>query len=185
MSDWSPEREREEYGENAPLLEGMLAVPLPLVLRRAAGADVPDLGEEVVCLETVLDGRVIVRGAFRESLAPRIMAALAGDRVPVALRVHGRSDGGLDAHFFALVTLPDLGDSDDANAPWRASLPQPSFEEQETEAEIVPLPLGIVLRLPQDRRFGEDIAAEVADLVRAVLAGKGVDPMDKFLGGIL
>jgi hypothetical protein len=184
MSDWSPEREREEYGESAPLLEGMLAVPLPLVLRRAAGADVPDLGEEVVCLETVLDGRVIVRGAFPEGHAPRIMAALAGDRVPVALRVHARSDGGLDAHFFALVRLPGLDDTDD-DAPWRASLPRPSFEEQEAEAEIVPLPLGIVLRLPQDRRFGKDIAAEVADLVRAVLAGKGVDPMDKFLGGIL
>jgi hypothetical protein len=172
MSDWSPEKERNEYDDEAG--QTLLAnVPLPLEMKPIDGLDVP---ADLTCLGAHLDGRLLVRGVFPTEKVASVQAVF---REPAVLGMNVReAEGGvLHCRFFALIDARKLaGDQDE---PWRASL-----TDVQDEPELMPLEIGLIVRLRHDRKFPDDTAAEAADVFRTVLLGGAGEVVDRLLGGI-
>lgn len=77
--------------------------------------------------------------------------------------------------------------------PWRASVPDvPSFESaaadddgDEEATPVVPIPLGVVVRFPENRRHPDDVVREAADLIASLLGGAGMDAKQKKVENLL
>lgn len=78
--------------------------------------------------------------------------------------------------------------------PWRASVPDvPSFEaaaseddeDDEEATPVVPIPLGVVVRFPENRRHPDDVVREAADLIASLLGGAGMDAKQKKVENLL
>jgi hypothetical protein len=78
-------------------------------------------------------------------------------------------------------------EEEEPEEPWAASVPRfedvsAKVESDEQEA-IVPLLLGHIVRFAKDRRHPDDLAAEAADILRAILSDDRPlhDVVDKIL----
>jgi len=134
--------------------------------------------EGMVCMGTYFGQRLIARSV----VPPETLAEIEGQRMfsaPVRLGLAAvEGEPGLQCRLFALLPASSLRREEESEEPWLASVPrfEDTLEEDadddddEDEEAIVPILLGHVVRFRGDRRHPEDLAAEAADVLRALLS---------------
>src|SRR5690606_6061040 len=119
--------------------------------------------------------RCVVPG--RESLD--ILRRIIGDAAPL-LYAAREKDRGLDGRLCALVPFgrvrAELEARETEDEPWKASLPDPdawkgdSFSEPAiSEHELVPIPLGVIVRIPADRKHPDNLELETLSVLHSLL----------------
>lgn len=214
---WSPDDEDgddEESLEHADAPEGAIEIrvvtPLPVPLRLEI-VDRDEVGEDESAFATFIDGEgAPARPIAVNSLPREIVESLVGSNLfaeprHIMASVH-EEGGGLRGLLSALIPAGLVErwarehEREEADEPWRASVPEtPSFElpttyEDESAPDgpqaqaMVPIPLGVILRFAENRKHPDDAVSEAADLVATVLGGFGIDAkqkkIDDLLGGL-
>jgi hypothetical protein len=177
----------------------LVATSTPVQLRvEAVEDDRTPVGS--VCLGTFIGDRLVGRRvAPSEALDELREFHLFDDPVHLGLVAFEEAPG-LQCRLLALLPADRFPMSDDeegeVNEPWRASVPEPSFEqedagdgdEEEDEDDpsaAVPVYLGNIVRLAKDRKHPEDLAAEASDVLMTVLTGKVSEVVDRVLEDLL
>lgn len=200
--------DHRESGHPVGQPEVRVIAPLALPLRiEAVERDGIAAGERAFA--TFLEGAgmperpIAVNSLPAEVVEALLASTLFGEPRLIAATLH-EEEGGLRGILQALIPMDALrawaeqvergeGDGDE---PWRASVPEvPSFEvdsggapnedEEGEEVELVPFPLGVVLRFPEDRKYPGDILHEAADLLVSILGGTGTDANQKKIDRLL
>lgn len=178
MEAWSPEDDNELTGSGG---NGGHSTPVAFVSTqqsiqlRINEVDDDRTPEGMVCMGTFFRKRLIARSI----VPPEALSELESQDVfssPVRLGLAAvEQDPGLQCRLYALLPASQFQEEDDAEEPWMASVPR--FEDSYRDAagdaheeEIVPLLLGHIVRFKRDRRHPEDLAAEAADVLRAILS---------------
>ncbi|MFQ5705537.1 MAG: hypothetical protein ACE5HT_16150 [Gemmatimonadales bacterium] len=142
---------------------------VPLVVDEVEDHRTP---EGMVCMGTFFNKRLIARSiippeALNELETQSIFAS------PVRLGLAAiEQDPGLQCRLFALLPTDQFA-APEPEEPWAASVPK--FEDLEAELEgeedtVVPILLGHIVRFQKDRKHPESLAAEAADVLRAILS---------------
>jgi hypothetical protein len=147
----------------------------------------------MVCLGTVLNGRVIARCVVPpEALEFIEDRRLFDGPVPIALAAHEEAPG-LQCRLFAVVSLPaaELGDSDDEEEaePWAASVPSSDFDREISQTDEEPrqaaILLGHIVRFARDRRHPDNVGMEAADVLATIVSGEVSEVVDKVLEDLM
>lgn len=130
--------------------------------------------EGMVCMGTFFHDRLIARSivppeALDEVESHGFLTA------PVRLGLAAfEEEPGLQCRLYALLPASQVMEEQEPEEPWAASVPK--FEDtiapadREEEEAIVPLLLGHIVRFARDRRHPDNLAAEAADILRAILS---------------
>jgi len=178
MEPWSPD---EEYENSGPGGNGGPTTPVAFVSTQQSiqlnvnQVDDDRTPEGMVCMGTFFRRRLIARSI----VAPEALQELKNQQVfsgPVRLGLAAvEQEPGLQCRLYALLPASQFKDEEEPEEPWKASVPR--FEEESyaqqkkpDEEEVVPLLLGHIVRFSRDRRHPDDLAAEAADVLRAVLS---------------
>jgi hypothetical protein len=186
-------------GEGRPSVLVATSTPVQLRVEPVEDDRTP---EGSVCLGTFIDGRLVGRRvAPIEALEELHEFHLFDDPVHLGLVAFEESPG-LQCRLLALLPAnrfplqEDEEGDDEPDEPWRVSVPAPEFEAQEAESEsedtpsleegaAVPVYLGNIVRLSQDRKHPDDLAAEASDVLMTVLTGTVSEPVDRVLEELL
>ncbi len=129
--------------------------------------------EGLVCMGTYFNQRLIARSIVPpEALEEVETHGLLSSPVRLGLAAFEHPPG-LQCRLYALLPASQLMESDETAEPWTASVPrfEDSIDNSEQDGEaIVPLLLGHIVRFAKDRRHPDDLAAEAADVLRAILS---------------
>ena len=129
--------------------------------------------EGLVCMGTYFNQRLIARSIVPAETLEEVEAhGLLSSPVRLGLAAFEDSPG-LQCRLYALLPASQLMEPDEPAEPWAASVPrfEDSIDDSEQEGEvIVPLLLGHIVRFARDRRHPDDLAAEAADILRAILS---------------
>jgi hypothetical protein len=162
--------------------------PVPI---RVTPMDDDRTPEGMVCLGTVMNGRVVARCVVPpEALEFIESRKLFEEPVPIALAAHEESPG-LQCRLFAVIPLPpgELDQEDEEDEPWRASVPSSDFDREPAPAEAEPrqaaILLGHIVRFERDRKHPDSIGMEAADVLATIVAGEVSEVMDKVLEDLL
>ena len=139
----------------------------------------------MICMGTFFQERLIARSI----VPPEALGELEAQGIfasPVRLGLAAvEQDPGLQCRLFALLPASQF-EEEESEEPWAASVPR--FEDvlqgaDEEQDAIVPLLLGHIVRFRKDRKHPDDLAAEAADVLRAVLSEDRplTDVVDKIL----
>ena len=178
MDTWSPDEENELPGPGG---NGGPTTPVAFVsTQQSIQLNVNEVDDDrtpegMVCMGTFFRKRLIARSI----VAPEALTELMNQNIfsgPVRLGLAAvEQDPGLQCRLYALLPPAQFQDDDEPEEPWMASVPR--FEDQgyvdendDGEEEVMPLLLGHIVRFSRDRRHPEDLAAEAADVLRAVLS---------------
>lgn len=177
----------------------LVATSTPVQLRvEAVEDDRTPVGS--VCLGTFIGDRLVGRRVAPSEALDELREFHLFD-APVHLGLVAFEEApGLQCRLLALLPADRFPMSDEEegeeNEPWRASVPGPSFEqedagdgdEEEDEDDpsaAVPVYLGNIVRLAKDRKHPEDLAAEASDVLMTVLTGKVSEVVDRVLEDLL
>ncbi|UCG87542.1 MAG: hypothetical protein JSW71_03070 [Gemmatimonadota bacterium] len=180
MEPWSPD---EEYENTGPGGNGGPTTPVAFVsTQQSIQLNVNEVEDDrtpegMVCMGTFFRRRLIARSI----VAPEALKELQSQQLfsgPVRLGLAAvEQDPGLQCRLYALLPASQFQEEEEEpEEPWKASVPRfedASYGEQrkpENEEEVVPLLLGHIVRFKRDRRHPDDLAAEAADVLRAVLS---------------
>lgn len=186
-------------------------VPEPILLRiervdRSGAAP----GDQPVSFTRAGQGNALLAvNAYPEELVRAFLATDAFGEPVIVVGAAWEEEGGVRGELSALLpehamhaiqesVSPEEDDPpEEPTEPWASSvsLTGSSYEEtlgddEEDEAAEphFPLVIGAVLRFPENRRFPNDFALEVDDLMRSILEGRATDAaekrIDNLLGGI-
>jgi hypothetical protein len=156
-----------------------------------------------VCLGTFIGDRLVGRRvAPSEALEELREFHLFDDPVHLGLLAYEDSPG-LQCRLLALLPADrfplsegeaDQGEEEDSE-PWKASVPPPEFEQEGAPSDeetpsledgaAVPVYLGNIVRLSQDRKHPEDLAEEASDVLMTVLNGEVSEVVDRVLEDLL
>jgi hypothetical protein len=178
MEPWSPEEDNEIDGPDG---NGGHSTPVAFVsTQQSIQLRVDEVNDDrtpdgMVCMGTYFRKRLIARSI----VPPEALSELETQDVfsaPVRLGLAAvEEDPGLQCRLYALLPASQFQEEEESREPWMASVPQ--FEdsyrdgsEGEEDEDIVPLLLGHIVRFSRDRRHPEDLAAEAADVLRAILS---------------
>ena len=180
METWSPDEEYENSGSGG---NGGPTTPVAFVsTQQSIQLNVNEVQDDrtpegMVCMGTFFRRRLIARSI----VAPEALAELQSQQVfsgPVRLGLAAvEQSPGLQCRLYALLPASQFKEKEEEpEEPWMASVPR--FEDEsygketkpEDEEEVVPLLLGHIVRFSRDRRHPDDLAAEAADVLRAVLS---------------
>ena len=147
----------------------------------------------MVCLGTVLNGRIIARCV----VPPEALEFIEDRRLfdepgPIALAAHEEAPG-LQCRLFAVVSLPaaELNGSDDEEEaePWAASVPSSDFDREISHADEEPkqaaILLGHIVRFARDRRHPDNVGMEAADVLATIVSGEVSEVVDKVLEDLM
>jgi hypothetical protein len=186
-------------GEGRPSV--LVATRAPVQLRVEPVED-DRTPEGSVCLGTFIGERLVGRRvAPTEALEELRDFHLFDEPVHLGLVAFEESPG-LQCRLLALLPADrfplqeDEEGDDEPEEPWRASVPAPEFEIQEAgpgseetpsleEGAAVPVYLGNIVRLSQDRKHPDDLAAEASDVLMTVLTGSVSEVVDRVLEDLL
>ncbi|KPJ91369.1 MAG: hypothetical protein AMS18_08825 [Gemmatimonas sp. SG8_17] len=191
MGPWPPDEE-QEYPE--PQDEGQSPLPVAFVsTQQSIPLQVDEVADErtpegMVCMGTFFNERLIARSI----ISPEALAEIEHQdvfAVPVRLGLAAvENEPGLQCRLYALLPATQfLEKEDEPEEPWLASVPRfedvTKQEEKAEEEAIVPLLLGHIVRFQRDRRHPDNLAAEAADILRAILSEERplTDVIDKIL----
>jgi hypothetical protein len=179
MEPWSPDEEYENSGAGG---NGGPTTPVAFVsTQQSIQLNVNEVEDDrtpegMVCMGTFFRRRLIARSI----VAPEALQELRSQEVfsdPVRLGLAAvEQEPGLQCRLYALLPAAQFREQEEPEEPWMASVPQyedASYSEQrksDDEEEVVPLLLGHIVRFSRDRRHPDDLAAEAADVLRAVLS---------------
>ena len=136
-----------------------------------------------------LDGELFL--VLHLMIAGRLRWKAPGVKIPRKLGLAAfEDDPGLQCRLYALLPASQLMEdqAEEDEEPWAASVPRfedvmEQSESDEREEAIVPLLLGHIVRFARDRKHPDDLAAEAADILRAILSEDRplTDVVDKIL----
>lgn len=162
--------------------------PVPIEVRALEDERTP---EGMVCIGTMLNGRVIARCVVpAEALEFIEDRNLFDEPVPIALAAHEESPG-LQCRLFAVVPMPavDEEDDEDEEEPWAASVPSSGFDRQLAAEEGPPrqaaILLGHIVRFARDRKHPDNVGMEAADVLATIVSGQVSEVVDKVLEDLL
>lgn len=203
--------EHDEHGDDdegtlddaASPIEIRVVTPMPVPLRLAAiEREETRAGERAYATylagEGATDKPIAINSLPEELVASLLASTLFKEPRHLMASLH-EEDGGLKGLVSALVPQDEVErwarehqEAGDAE-PWRASVPEtPSFEsgpagedDDEEATPVVPIPLGVVVRFPENRRHPDDVVREAADLIASLLGGAGMDAKQKKVENLL
>ncbi|MDX2194262.1 MAG: hypothetical protein NW201_12980 [Gemmatimonadales bacterium] len=149
--------------------------------------------EGMLCMATFIGERMIARSVLSAQAWDVVGArGIFAEPRPVAL-VAREAPPGLQCQLFAMVPAEMLRDAEEEQEPWAASVPGSSYEASvsgggEDDAEGPPVlgfPLGIIVRFQKDRAHPDNLALEAVDVLRRVIEGRTVEPIDRALDDLL
>jgi hypothetical protein len=196
--------DRYAYAANQPpeaSVDHLVVVtyPQPLVIEvRALERDAGDDGN--VGMAYYYDDHVIARGVVDPEVVPSIRSLLEKP-VMVALAATEDESGNIEARV-CLVLPVEHGraeEEDEEDAPWKASIPAPPPEaepgyaaeeegeddEEDRKRKLALLPIGNVVRNAPDRHHLDNVAADVSEMLRNLLAGRARDAVQKAIDDLL
>lgn len=141
-----------------------------------------------VCIGTFHEGRPIGRCAIpSDSVQDFLDMELF--RTPVSVALNVRKGGpGVEGSLLALVPIDrtSADDGEGENEPWRASVPGAGYEagvedEDDPDRHLVGIFLGEVVRFDSDRRNGESLLREAADMLAGVIRGQVGSVVDRVI----
>jgi hypothetical protein len=156
-----------------------------------------------VCLGTFIGDRLVGRRvAPSEALDELREFHLFDDPVHLGLLAYEDTPG-LQCRLLALLPADRFPlsegeaeqEEEEESEPWKASVPPPAFEQEgvpsgeETpsleDGAAVPVYLGNIVRLSQDRKHPGDLAEEASDVLMTVLNGEVSEVVDRVLEDLL
>jgi hypothetical protein len=146
---------------------------------------------DMVCMGTYRNGRLVARSV----MSPEAWAQIEEHRFfdePIQVVLVARvAPPGLQCQLFAMVPLPDE-DSEEAEEPWAASVPGPSYEasvgsesDELDDPRVAPVPLGNIVRYDRDRVHPESLPLETADVLKRIIDGGASEVVDRALSDLL
>ncbi len=144
--------------------------------------------EDMVCMGTFFNEKLIARSIVpSEALIELESQSVFASPVRLGLAAV-EQEPGLQCRLFALLPADQFSQKE-PEEPWAASVPrfEDSFGDTEEDDEaVVPILLGHIVRFDKDRKHPENLAAEAADVLRAILTDEGPlsSPVDKILEDI-
>ena len=194
MNEWSNDQTPDETPP-PPFVMVTTSAAVDITVREVLDERTPD---DAVCLGTFYEGRLIARCI----VPPDALAAVDDHALfvdPVYLGLLGFEEPpGLQCRLLAFVdkTLlpPDEDEEEEAEEPWRASVPRPNFEtagdggqalEMGEPEGTVPILLGHIVRLSKDRKHPDDLADEAMDVLATILTGSVSEVVDRVLEDLL
>jgi hypothetical protein len=187
-------------GEGRPSVLVATSAPVQLRVEPVEDDRTP---EGSVCLGTFIGDRLVGRRVAPTEALEELREFHLFDE-PVHLGLVAFEDSpGLQCRLLALLPADrfplqedDEEGDDEPDEPWRASIPAPEFEAQESvssvqdtpsleEGAAVPVYLGNIVRLSRDRKHPGDLAAEASDVLMTVLTGEVSEVVDRLLEDLL
>jgi hypothetical protein len=167
------------------------ASPIQLDVRPIEHHLTPD---EAICIGTFHEGRPIGRCAIPSDSVENFLDMELFD-LPVSLALNVREGGpGVEGSILALVPMDRSQDAEDRedDEPWRTSVPGAAYEadveenEEEDEAheddgQLVGIFLGEVVRFEHDRKAGDSLLREAADMLAGVIRGQVGSVVDRVI----
>lgn len=128
-----------------------------------------------LCMGTHLNDRLIARTAVSEESGDRF-ASLFHNPVRLALLAR-EGDPGLQCRLLALIPQSTLRPLMEEDEPWKSDSPETDIQED----PLVPVLLGVIVRVEKERRFGKDLDREAADILSRIVHGEVCEVVDKLL----
>jgi len=183
MEPWSPEDDNEITGPGG---NGGGSTPVAFVsTQQSIKLKIDEVEDDrtpegMICMGTYHRQRLIARSIVAREALEELEHHHVFE-VPVRLGLAAvEQDPGLQCRLYALLPSEKFREEEEPAEPWIASVPrfedisyaeEISYEDEDAEEEeIVPVLLGHIVRFTRDRRHPEDLAAEAADVLRAVLS---------------
>lgn len=168
--------------------------PIELEARPLRHGNTP---EGAVALGYYHAGSLVARGVVADSAVEAINGLLA-QPVSVALAAAEDEAGNIDARVCLVLPIdPDMlpaeGEEEGPAEPWRDSIPElpPGIEAAQTDSndpskpKLALLPIGNVVRGRRDRRYPDDVAADVREMLDNLVGGKARDAIRKAIDDLL
>lgn len=178
-----PPRERAaEADEHEHVLVGT-ASPIQLEVRPIEHHLTPS---GAVCIGTFHEGRPIGRCAIPSDSVDDFLE-MELFRTPVSVALNVRKGGpGVEGSLLALVPIERTeGEEDEDEEPWRSSLPGAAYDadvdEDASDRHLVGIFLGEVVRFDSDRRNGDSLLREAADMLAGVIRGQVGSVVDRVI----
>lgn len=141
------------------------------------------------------DGHLIARGV----VAPDSVAAIKGlldEPVSLALAATEDAEGNIDARVCLVLPMDGVGEEEDeeeANEPWKASVPPPPMEVEEEEEDeegdeeprVALLPIGNIIRSARDRKHLEEVEVDVWEMLENLVRGEAEDAAQRAIDDLL
>lgn len=141
------------------------------------------------------NGSIVARGVVEPEAVQAIRGLLTR---PVSLALAATEDEGGNIEARVCLVLPvdadaiarELNEEEDAEEPWKASVPQPpefgeSFEaESPDQPKLALLPIGHVVRGAQHRHH-EDVAEDAREMLENLIEGRGEDAASRAIDDLL
>ncbi len=183
MEPWSPEDDNEitgpggNGGGSAPVAFVSTQQSIKLKVDEVEDDRTP---EGMISMGTYHRQRLIARSIIAREALEELEHHHVFE-VPVRLGLAAvEQDPGLQCRLYALLPSSKLSEEEEPEEPWAASVPKfedisyaaetSSGDDEMGEEDIVPILLGHIVRFTRDRRHPDDLAAEAADVLRAVLS---------------
>jgi hypothetical protein len=141
-------------------------------------------------------GNILARGVVSND-ALEAIEGLLETPVSVALAATEDAQGNIEARICLVLPVdpdevkPRREEEEDANEPWRASVPQPpqigeSWDENadDVQPKLALLPIGNAVRGAKDRHHPE-VAGDVREMLDNLLTGRGRDAVSKAIDDLL
>ncbi len=151
--------------------------------------------EDAICIGTFHEGRPIGRCAIPSDSVENFLEMELFD-APVSLALNVREGGPVvEGSILALVPMDraqDADDPEDEDEPWRTSVPGAAYEADDEESELedegaegdaqlVGIFLGEVVRFEHDRKAGDSLLREAADMLAGVIRGQVGSVVDRVI----
>jgi hypothetical protein len=193
MEPWTPDG---DFGFSEGQDDDQSSTPVAFVsTQQSISLEVDEVPDErtpsgMVCMGTFFNERLIARSIVPPEALDEVEShGLLSSPVRLGLAAF-EDDPGLQCRLYALLPASKvMEDEEEPEEPWAASVPR--FEDVASEPQsgeggeeaIVPLLLGHIVRFAKDRRHPDDLAAEAADILRAILSDDRPlsDVVDKIL----
>jgi hypothetical protein len=167
--------------------------PIRLEARQVQHDEVPD---GTIGLAYFYERHLIARGVVTHE-AVGVIRRLLDAPVTVALAATQDGDGNIEGRVCLMLPMDSellRGEEPSAEEePWRASVPQPPAEIEESwkaepEAErpqMALLPLGNVIRTARHRNHPDDVARDAREMLENLLSGRSRDAVNQAIDDLL
>lgn len=185
MATNEPEN-RDEGPVPVPAAIAATAEPVQLHVGLIEDERVPT---EMVCMGTYRNGRLVARSVISPEAWAQIQEHRFFDQPLQVVLVARVAPPGLQCQLFAMVPVSD----DEPEEPWAASVPSSSYEasaagepeEDDTDPQVAPVPLGNIVRYQSDRVHPESLPLETADVLKKIIEGDASEVVDRALADLL